>query len=39
MEINKEWIERLIHIASCPSSYSEEYLRGYILSAEKLIKS
>ena len=32
----REWLRRLVHISSCPATYSEQYLRGYIESAKIL---
>lgn len=38
IELSREWLERLIHIATnCPSIFSKEYLLGYIKSIESLL--
>lgn len=39
VEINREWIEHLAHMAICESSYSVEALRAYILSGYKLTQN
>lgn len=35
--IPKEWVTRLLHIANCPTSFSQEYLLGYINSLENTL--
>lgn len=35
LKILQEWIRRLVHIANCPSTYSNDYLRGYIDSMDE----
>lgn len=36
IEINREWLDHLAHMAECTTAYSPDELIAYILSAHKL---